>query len=141
MKMRHPSLFAPTAALLLLLGCSADPDCDAACENLASCEMLEGSRGDCVRNCKEDPTVLSGDVECLSTSSCAQMSACIQSTVSPVTCWEVCTRIYDGCNAELQMKGGALDKEECMALCRAEFTDRKVNCLNRMGCGRVGECL
>lgn len=140
MKMRHPSLFALTASLLLL-GCSDDPTCETACENLASCEKLGGSRGDCVRNCEEDPTVLAADVECLSNSSCVEMSACLASNVSPVTCWEVCTRIYDGCNAEIQAKDGALDKDGCMAFCRAELTESKVNCLNRMGCGRVGECL
>lgn len=128
-------------SLLLVLGCSGEPDCETACENLSSCGMLEGSRGECVRNCKGDPTVLSQDVRCLSTSTCSEMSECLHSQVSPVQCWELCSRIYDGCNISLQGKGGKLDKEGCMALCREELTEKKVNCMRRTACNRIGECI
>lgn len=128
-------------ALTLLAACSDPPGCETACDNLEACGRLGTGRSDCVRACKEDPSVLDEDVRCISESTCDEMDACMQFQVPSVDCWRVCGRIYDGCDLALQGSGKPLDEDGCIALCRKEFTLQKVHCLERVGCGRIGECL
>ncbi len=140
MKMFQRILLA-LASTLLLLGCGADSNCETACEKLSTCGMLEGSQRACVRNCKEDPTVLRKDVRCLSESTCEEMKSCLVPDAVAKSCWETCSYVYDDCQLALQDHGTALDKNGCMSFCREKLEERQTTCIRRMACGRIGECL
>lgn len=128
-------------ALVLFASCSSGPSCKLACENLEDCGKLKTSRFDCVRACEEDPTVLPEDVRCFSDSSCEEMAACGVTQIPHEECWRACDRIYEGCNRALRGGEGPLSKGGCISFCRAELTTQKVNCLERMACNRIEECL
>jgi len=134
-------------ALLLIasasaLGCSSEPSCADACENLHACGKLRDSLVACESACKNDPTVLEADVRCFAESTCEEIRNCFSPT-SPEVCYEMCTHIYDACGSKLELWGRTVDKEECMAFCRSELTEKEANCVRHSGCGRlseVGQC-
>lgn len=141
--MKSFRILALLSSCLLAAGCAGGgSDCDRACENLSDCGKLRSSESDCRRNCKDDPTVLSEDIRCFATSTCDDLDACMVPEELRSNCLTTCDRIYGACSSSLSTSQGELDVDGCMSLCRKDAWDEKrMNCVLRSACNRVGECL